>query len=150
MCQRERLDHPPQPDLAKLLFCPPMQVCFSLSSSGSWARYILVSRQQFFFPIAYFLPTRPGCPLPLSFHHHISELSQHCLTQTSPWGEPSSSGDYPVTAQVAVWLLSHTWERLWVLVPKGSTTICRVFTPTCGRCRCGVLWKPCHKSPKFR
>lgn len=98
----------------------------STSSLGSWPRYILVSRQQFFFPFAYLPPTRPGCPSPLSLTlprvRAVTPISA-LPTRTSPGREPSSSWDYHVTAQVAVWLVNHTWEELWVLVLKGYTTI---------------------------
>lgn len=108
--QTEKPCHPLQPGLAELPSCPPVQLCFSLSSSGSWPRYILGSRQQFFFPIAYFLPGRPGCPSPLSIHHHISELyllSQHCPLKLLLRGSLPAPGT--VTSQhrlLAGWLIT--------------------------------------------
>lgn len=80
---------------------------FSYCILPSWQTWLSLS---IIFPPPHFRAVSPVSVLP---------------SQTSPQGEPSSSWDCHITAQVAGWLVNHTWEKLWVLVLKGYTTICR-------------------------
>lgn len=110
--------------------CPPAHQCNSASPSPlqdlgldtSWE----ADNNSFFLLHTSFLADL-AVPLIIYPPPHLRAVSPVSAlpSQTSPQGEPSSSWDCHITAQVAGWLVNHTWEKLWVLVLKGYTTICR-------------------------